>query len=169
MQRAGEGSEKRQRFGAYVTKFNVHTWLKFDIESLTKNSADVVVGVASSNASEVSPDGQLIVTDYRVNMTNVLKGKVNSGSDITVHLPGGRVEFEDGTSAEVITPNFERMENDKKYVLFLGKEQGDNNRYILTGGSQGLFEVTDKGISHVDVRAKRDERCPESSLALAFN
>jgi hypothetical protein len=34
-------------------------------------------------------------------------------------LPGGRVQFEDGSDAETITPGFRKMQTGNTYVLFL--------------------------------------------------
>jgi hypothetical protein len=52
---------------------------------------------------------------------------------VTVKVPGGKVIFPDGTSAEVRTPWFKWMENRHTYVLFLTAE-GDGTAYVTTGG-----------------------------------
>jgi hypothetical protein len=78
-------------------------------------------------------------------MQEVIKGKVAQSSTITVNLPGGRVEFEDGTSAEIRTPGFRKMENGKTYVLFLRENKAEGDAFILVGGQQGLFEIPADG------------------------
>ena len=132
----------------YVANFNPHwDWSSFDIEALTKHSAAVVVGTPTQGESQLSADGQLITTNYEVAVQEVIKGNITQGDTIKVSLPGGKVEFEDGTSAELITPDFERMTNNKSYVLFLSTNHNRSDAFILTGGPQGLFELPSNGVS----------------------
>jgi hypothetical protein len=79
----------------------------------------------------------------------VLKGHVKTGGNITVSLPGGKVGFPDGSTAEVHTPWFRKMINHKRYLVFLtGKPTSDS--FTTTGGPQGVFEIAADGslISH---------------------
>ena len=115
-----------------------------DIELLTKNSAAVIVGTMTRKLdSRLASEGQLIFTDYEVTVQERIKGEVAAGAHITVSLPGGRVEFEDGTSAELTTPKFEHMKTGGTYTLFLSESSNAPNGFTLTAGPQGLVEIVD--------------------------
>src|SRR5882762_3633434 len=75
-------------------------WLRFDLEKLTKNSEAVIVGVPVKNMCELTADSQLITTNYDVTVQEVLKGDVLQGSTIKVAVVGGKLTFDDGSTAE---------------------------------------------------------------------
>lgn len=76
----------------------------------------IVIGRIQSNRSWLTADGETIVTDYRVVVEKVLKGNV--GSLITVSIPGGRVSFENGTRATLVSTMRAPL-NSERYLLFL--------------------------------------------------
>jgi hypothetical protein len=118
----------------------------FNIENLTKNSMVVVVGtVVKNRGARLSAADQLIVTDYEVVVDETMKGGPVKGDTITIALVGGSVEFDDGTSAELRTPEFEHVKPGGAYLLFLGESTNGPNEYTLTGGPQGLVEITVDG------------------------
>jgi hypothetical protein len=137
--------------GHYVREFDPHWDLhQFDIESLTKSSAVVVVGApATEVGGRLASEGQLILTDYEVAVQEVIKGEVKSGDTLRISLVGGRVVFEDGTSAELITPEFEHIKVGRTYVFFLSDPEAGASAYSLTGGPQGLVEL----ISSTEVKS----------------
>lgn len=141
--RRGGLREAAKLKGHYVQDFNPHwDFGRFDIEGLTKNSAIVVVGVPTKKVgSRLSRSGQSIVTEYEVVVKETIKGTISQGGTINVLLPGGRVEFEDGTSAELRTPTFEQMRVNGTYTLFLSESESEAGDYVLTGGPQGLVEI----------------------------
>jgi len=115
-------------------------------EALTKNSADVVVGVAGrSLGGHLTESGLAIVTDYEVVVQDTIKGDVTPGSTIVVSLLGGRVDFEGGISAELITPKFEHVKAGNSYTLFLTEVEKSPGKFTLTGGPQGLVELASDG------------------------
>jgi hypothetical protein len=121
---------------------------RFDIELLTKNSALVIVGTPTrQNAARLTRDGQVILTDCEVEIKETIKGGIDPGRMITVSLVGGRVEFENGTSAELKTPSFEHMKIGGTYTLFLIESESVDiapGGYTLTGGPQGLVEIVNE-------------------------
>lgn len=117
-------------------------WAGFDLETLTKSSAAVVVGEAGEGKGQLSHDGRLVTTDYDVMVTKPLKGNFREGNIIKVSMLGGNITFEDGTSAEVQTPDFEKMVTGRKYLLFLTPNR-NSPVLVLTGGPQGLFEIAE--------------------------
>jgi hypothetical protein len=132
--------------GDYVGKLDPHPdWLTFDLEMLTQKSVAVVVGIPVDNRCILTPDGQSITTDYDVVVQEVLKGDIQVGSTIKVALPGGKVKFLDGTTAEVKTPGVEGMVHGWKYALYLSEYRVKPGVYDLTAGPQGMIELPDDG------------------------
>jgi hypothetical protein len=131
--------------GHYVAVGNAPCWPSYTLEMITKNSGLVVVGTPLTNVCKIDSEGDGITTDYQVSVNEAIKGNVARGSVITVSLPGGRVEFPDGTSAEVRVQDFRKMENGKTYVLFLRNGQPGSEKFITTGAAQGLFEIPNDG------------------------
>jgi hypothetical protein len=116
-------------------------WLRLDLEKLTKNSEAVIVGVPVKSICELTPDGQLITTNYDVIVQEVLKGDLMQGSTIKVALLGGKITFDDGSTAEVVTPGFDKMVNDRSYTLYLSRYPIRSPIYDLTAGPQGMIEL----------------------------
>lgn len=127
--------------GHYVGSGNVCSWLKYDLESLTKNSASIIIGTPISSTSQLTADGQSITTKYQVKVKESMKGTLLPDEMVQVSLPGGKVVFEDGNSAEIKTPDLEQMEESKTYILFLSQDKSAAGSFNLTGGGQGLFEL----------------------------
>lgn len=75
-----------------------------------------------------------------MNIEYVYKGSLERGKTVTVSLPGGKVLFEDGTTAEIKTPWFKKMQNGTTYLLFLNEAPGGGT-FVTTGEAQGLFEI----------------------------
>jgi hypothetical protein len=128
--------------GVYVTEVNPHwKYGKFDIESLTKNSAAVIVGRFTKKLDARLIDGKVIFTDYEVAIEELVKGDLKQDKTIIVTVPGGRVFFEDGTSAEQTTPTFEHPHIGGAYALFLYEEAAVPSVFFLPGGPQGMFDI----------------------------
>jgi len=133
--------------GIYVAEINPHwDWGRFDLEGLTKGSAAVVVGrFTKKMESRLGSQGMLIYTDYEFSVHEVIKGNTKQDETIAVSLPGGRVVFEDGTSAEQTTPTFEHPQIGRSYTLFLMKSESLPSVFFLSGGPQGMFDIEDSG------------------------
>lgn len=129
--------------GHYVGEFDPHwDFGRFDIETLTKNSAVVIAGIpAKKMGTRLSSSGQTILTDYEIKVGEVFKGPVSARDSITVSLPGGFIDFGDGTTAEVKTPEFEPMKLGATYTMFLSESDDRPDIYMLSGGPQGLVEI----------------------------
>ncbi len=128
--------------GHYVGTNNSHWFSMFTLETLTKHSAFVVIGTPQHNRCNISDEGDDITTDYQVALNETIKGKHDQTGMITVSLPGGRVEFEDGTSAEIRVPGFRKMVNGETYALFLTETTPGSGIYTPVGGAQGIFEIS---------------------------
>ena len=127
--------------GNYVSTHIVESPVYSGLEALASHSSLIIVGTPSRNVCHLPPNGIRLTTDYDVEVQDVIKGDLKQGDTVTVSLPGGRVEFEDGTSAEIRAPEFRKMENHKTYLLFLFEQKGRPGTYKVVGGPQGLFEL----------------------------
>ena len=72
-------------------------------EALMADSDATLVGIVANLQPQLSLDGKEIYTVATVHVRALVSGAVGDG-DVTVALPGGRVVFEDGTSASTSTP-----------------------------------------------------------------
>jgi hypothetical protein len=124
----------------YPTKGQATT----DLAELAVRSSEVIIGTPVDNVSRLSTDGRTITLDYQVKVDYVYKGTVNQGTTITVRLPGGKLMFDDGSTAEVQTPWFKKMLNGQTYALFLKAGDGPGN-FATVGEAQGLFGIPTTG------------------------
>lgn len=130
--------------GNYVAEYNPHwdCWGQFSFETLNKNSAAVIVGRFTKKLDPRLLDGRVIYTDYEFAVDELVKGDIKAQT-IVVTLPGGRIFFEDGTSAEQTTPSFEHPLIGRAYTLFLMREAAVPSVFFLSGGPQGMFDIED--------------------------
>lgn len=141
--RKGGLREAAKLKGHYVGIERTTDWAKYSLESLTQASSIIVVGTPIlSSAKVVGVENDRIVTEQLVRVDQVLKGKVHENGLVTVAIPGGKVIFEDGTSAEIKTPDLGPIEQFANYVLFLRPSSDTAHVFVLTGGGQGLFELS---------------------------
>jgi hypothetical protein len=140
--------------GTFVTDYDpYHHQPPFGLEELTRNSEVAIVGAPTRNIrSKLSTDGLDINTEYEVVVQETLKGDLPMGSTITVSLPGGKVKFTDGTSAEIKVIEFTPMRPDAVYTLYLNRNE--EGMYILTAGPYGLLEMLGNGKVRSHARAK---------------
>src|SRR5262249_8054254 len=95
------------------------------------------------NTSKLSDSGQQILTEHQVRVEQTLKGAVQPNHVITVTVVGGKVSFEDGTTAEIRTPDLGSINKGKTYIFCLRERQNASvDNCGLIGGGQGLFEIT---------------------------
>jgi hypothetical protein len=154
--RRGGYREAARIKGHYVGTVDPYwDWASFDLETLTKSSAAVVIGMPESSKGQLNSNGEMIMTQFDVRVKEAIKGALAENSVVKVALPGGKVDFEDGTSAELQTPDFERMLEGRKYLLFLYANRNGSDVYLLTGGPQGLFEM--KGQAGIKAHARSSD------------
>ena len=142
--------------GHYVAEYDPHWDIGlFSVETLTKSSVAVIVGRFTKKLDARIPDSRVIFTDYEVTIDELIKGNLHQVRTIVLTVPGGRIDFEDGTSAEQITPNFERPRIARTYVLFLTEEVALPSVFFLSGGPQGMFDIEDN--SNVKSHGRPDD------------
>ena len=110
-----------------------------NLSALVGDSNAVIIGTPQTNKSKLTADGTNITLDYQVKVEYVYKGNLRENDTVSISLPGGMVKFEDGSTAEVRTQGFRKMQNGKTYALFLTMK--DNSAFVPLGGPQGIFEI----------------------------
>jgi hypothetical protein len=133
-----EGARIKKRF---VSSESTTGWGKYDLESLTSHSSVVMMGTPQDGTSRLTPNGERIITEYKVKVSRIFKGQLQENELVRLIVPGGKVVFEDGTSAEILTPDLGPITKNQTYILFLHASADGTDVYQLTGGGQGLFEV----------------------------
>ncbi len=116
-------------------------WMKYDLESLTSASSVIIIGTPLVSSSNLAGSGDRIITEFKIRIDRALKGRFKENQLVTAVVPGGKVTFEDGTSAEITTPDLGPIKEHQKYVLFMRQSHEDSEILTLTGGGQGLFEL----------------------------
>ena len=142
--------------GHYVAEHDPHWDLAPLMEDLTKNSVAVIVGRFTKKLEARLLEGRSIFTDFEVTIDELVKGDLKQAKTIVITLPGGRVDFEDGTSAELTTPTFEQPRIGRTYTLFLMEEKAVPSVYFLMGGPQGMIDIDDSSV--VKSHGKEDDQ-----------
>lgn len=138
--RRGGLREAAKMKGHYVGTTRTAGWMKYDIESLVSSSSVVIIGTPFLSSSNLAGTDR-IETEFKARVDRILKGELNDERFVNVIVPGGKVRFEDGTSAEIKTPDLGPIELNQKYVFFLKPSDDSSQVFYLTGGGQGLFKV----------------------------
>src|SRR5262249_51517306 len=108
-------------------------------------------GAASSNVMLLTDEGRSISTFYTVHVDNILKGTLVA-PDVTVIIPGGKVTFFDGTTAEIRTLGFFRP-GPLRMAWFLTKAEGklvrshesdigSDGAFVPVAGVLGIYDLT---------------------------
>ena len=119
------------------------TFGRVDLDYLVSENETIVVGEAVSARSYWNEGRTFILTDVRVEVSQVLKGRV-AGEEITVTVPGGTVD--ELTSVVVGGAN---LQPGRWYVLFLDR--------VTLLGAEGVLAVHDHGQGIFDVEMAGDE------------
>lgn len=146
--------EKAKANGSVTVLANPEGMKRYnEVKGLVRDSTDIVNGSLVQAVSRFrTAEEQTIVTDFQVSVQDVLKGDITPGGVIIIRGPGGRMQFEDGTSAEIKMPYYwKNPELGKTYTLFLRKK---GNVLMLTGGPQGFFEIFSHDTVLPQVRAE---------------
>ena len=140
--RKGGLKEAAKIKGHIVSTQRTTGWAKLDLEGLTQTSAEIIVGTAHLSSCMLTSSGEGIVSEYKVRINQSLRGRLKEHQIVKIEVPGGKVIFEDGTSAEIKTPDLGPIKENESYVWFLKAKEDDPEVFQLTGGGQGLFELS---------------------------
>jgi len=111
-----------------------------DLDNLVAGNSVIVVATVQDGYAYWNRDGGLLLTDYRVAVTEVLKGQVEG--QLTFTMMGGS----DGKFTTLI-PGGATLLPDGSYVLFLRQETLPGTEPVMTVAehTQGVFDITDNG------------------------
>jgi hypothetical protein len=123
-----------------------------DLASLASQSTGVVVG--TTVACHAYTAGTSVFTDYSIKLTSTLKGDTRPGSTIVVTFLGGRVDFDDGTWAELLLSGFSAPQLNRRYLVFVRDESpsvehstfGGEHKVRPTSVTYATFELTTGGV-----------------------
>jgi hypothetical protein len=101
---------------------NLDCFPQSDVRGLADRSSLVIMGRPLAAAVELTDDRRSIATTYSVQVDDTFKGRQLSAfvQHVIVRVPGGRIDFGDGTSAE--TRSGPSLTLGDRYVLFLQHE-----------------------------------------------
>lgn len=109
---AAAGGEYAASAGAWLPH------VAYTLESLARLSDVVLIGTLGENLAHLSASGEYITTDFRMTVERSLKGHVLPGSTVVFGVMGGKVVFEDGSSALIGTKGFIRPNTGARVVIF---------------------------------------------------
>jgi hypothetical protein len=111
----------------------------------SKDAANVAAAPRSDNGILTPPRG-IPVTDFSIQVTQVLNGKLTQGSTITVSQPGGQITLPNpkGSTAPtlvrtLVAEHDPQMVVGQEQVLFL--QQSADRTFHVTGGPDGRFAL----------------------------
>jgi hypothetical protein len=117
------------------------TFARMGLYDLVDENPTIVVGEVVNSHSYWNDAKTFILTDYRIAVSDVLKGAV-ANREITVTVPGGKV----GDLISVIVGGAD-LSSGKPYVLFLDRKDLLGVRGVLTvrDHCQGVFDLEISG------------------------
>lgn len=100
-------------------------------------SAAVIVGEVTQAQAQLSEDETNIYSEFTVQIANILKNdnyfSLGLGNSVVVERLGGRVRLASGKVIVSQTDKQDLPRIGKRYVLFLTRDEGDEDFHILTG------------------------------------
>lgn len=120
-----------------VAPASATTLIRADVDKLVADNATIVVGEVLDVNSYWNTDGTFILTDVRVSVAGVLKGRLES-NEFTVTLMGGQV----GDLTTLIIGGAQ-LTPGRSYVMFLNKENlpGADDVLTVREHCQGVFDL----------------------------
>jgi hypothetical protein len=136
------------------------SFARMGLNDLVDENPTIVVGEVVDSRSYWNDARTFILTDYRVAVSDVLKGAV-AAREITVTIPGGRV----GDLTSVIVGGAD-LSSGKPYVLFLDRKDLLGARGVLTvrDHGQGVFDLEISGNQVQAIsQGRRHELLPDAA------
>ncbi len=130
--------------GHFTETISFNHWQQFDLTSLVSHSTIIIVGRVVYRESTLAPDGLGTLSSFSFKPYKTIK---TDGKEISfLQVPGGKVTFTDGTTAEQIyKPEAELATSGANYLFFLERV---GNVLRLIGQDQGLVELdTNKDVA----------------------
>lgn len=139
--RGARGALTRALFVAFAlsatTVASATTLIRASLDTLVATNQQIVVGEVVDASSYWNAEGNFILTDVRIAVSEDLKGETRRG-ELTVTILGGTV----GDLSTVIVGGVELIPG-QSYVFFLNEDELPGAERVLTvrDHSQGVFDV----------------------------
>jgi len=108
-----------------------------DIADYAEESQDVIQGTVVNTQTRWANGRADIVTDVTVRVDDVVKGQLNTGSDIQIHLPTGRMGAIGRSS-----PNLPEFTKGEEVLLFLSCQE--KMGYSVYAGIAGKYVIREQ-------------------------
>ena len=105
------------------------------LEELTRKSNEILVGIATEQQSRRHIDGKLIVTDFSLQVEQVLKGDTKRGEQAIVTVMGGKL---DGVGLQV--PGEANFAIGQRVIAFLYRAPRSGDLRVV-GMAQGVMPI----------------------------
>jgi len=138
-------------YGLYQSDVPFGNVTKHDLSGMASISHAIVTGDVVAGHPRLTDDKQLIVTEYQVVLTRMLKGEgaLELGRTIVVSIPGGALQFANGSTATISVEDGAPVEIGHSYLFFLeavgdpatAKEAGRIGTFRPANGAQGVNEL----------------------------
>lgn len=115
------------------------TLIRMGLEDLVTSNSMVVVGEVLEAESRWTEDASFVVTDVRLAVHDVLKGRLDGHeTELTVTQPGGRI----GKRSHIVVGSADLVPGNS-YVLFLSKMDlaGNEGSLVIRDLIQGAFDI----------------------------
>ena len=115
------------------------TFIRASVETLTAQNSTVVLGEVVNAESYWNRDVNFILTDVRLQVTEVVKGAVD-GDEVVITLMGGTVG-----DLSILIPGGAELQPYQSYLIFLGESDlpGAPGVQTVPAHCQGVFEIVD--------------------------
>lgn len=142
-----------KREGAFVMKSSNELFSDVNLQTLVKESSEIVLVTIQNRTSRLLPGGDDIFTDYTFVPIEVFKGTLSKEPRFSA--PGGKVTFENGTSAEITTIEWQNLQIGQQYILFL---QNSGDKYRFTNGIEAVVGISFDGSKMTSLAASDPTR-----------
>lgn len=136
--RAGGLRAVAKRYGHYVTSSPQTSWAQYKLEALVQSSDLIVEAIPTLKSTYLAPNGEQIFSRFSLLPRRVLKANDISTENLIIEVIGGKVTFEDGTSAEVAAELPKDLANGGSFLFFLKKSESG---LIPIGDYQGVISM----------------------------
>jgi hypothetical protein len=116
-----------------------------DLGTIAEHSLVVILARVTGKRPAMLIGNNAIVTDYELVVTDWFQGPLVHGADLRVRMPGGKIHFSNGTTAEW-RPRPPTLQLDTEYVFYLSRSPTEPDLYVPTLGPQGVFGFDANGL-----------------------
>jgi hypothetical protein len=109
------------------------------LRALGQVSQLVIVAEPFTGRPILSQDQSYISTIWTVRIVETIKGSDRAGSLVRIIVPGGRMTFADGSTAEIRTPGLDPLVPGGRVVFFLEAIESFMPKDLITAETRGSY------------------------------